>query len=191
MANTSFLLTHLVSFLILMLINSSNSILVRGVYLDCEEQGDQCVDFPTYYVRLFFQVRGATVSQLLRRLSVWYQGRSCFVGQILKTCLKSQLTIAGNLAIFHIQNLIGNQLYLLVKAFCWLVCLQDLAKVSLICCPDAIILPTPPSQQTLLLHYSLTSRFQNFYLARTVLHHIQISISSTSSAGKHLTCQFH
>ncbi|XP_073979618.1 transmembrane protein fuseless isoform X2 [Rhodnius prolixus] len=57
MANTSFLLTHLVSFLILMLINSSNSILVRGVYLDCEEQGDQCVDFPTYYVRLFFQTR--------------------------------------------------------------------------------------------------------------------------------------
>lgn len=29
--------------------------LVRGVYIDAEEPGGQCVIFPVYYIRLFFQ----------------------------------------------------------------------------------------------------------------------------------------
>ncbi|KAI5709739.1 hypothetical protein M8J75_002948 [Diaphorina citri] len=50
-----FWLSHIVCFLILVFINSSNSILVRGVYIDAEEDGGKCVDFPCYYLRLFFQ----------------------------------------------------------------------------------------------------------------------------------------
>ncbi|KAF6207527.1 hypothetical protein GE061_015973 [Apolygus lucorum] len=53
----SFFITHSLCFLLLVLINSSNSILVRGVYFDCQEDGEQCVDFPCYYIRLFFQER--------------------------------------------------------------------------------------------------------------------------------------
>ncbi|CAH1407052.1 unnamed protein product [Nezara viridula] len=51
----SYALSHFVPFLLLVLINSSNSILVRGVYIDGEEAGAQCVDFPCYYLRLIFQ----------------------------------------------------------------------------------------------------------------------------------------
>lgn len=35
--------------------NCSNSVLVRGVYIDAEEPAGQCVVFPVYYIRLFFQ----------------------------------------------------------------------------------------------------------------------------------------
>ncbi|KAL1122305.1 hypothetical protein AAG570_003710 [Ranatra chinensis] len=52
----SYWLSHLLAFMVLVLINSSNSVLVRGVYIDAEEEGEQCVDFPCYYLRLFFQV---------------------------------------------------------------------------------------------------------------------------------------
>lgn len=48
-------LTHSISFLLLALLNCSNSVLVRGVYIDAEEPAGQCVIFPVYYVRLFFQ----------------------------------------------------------------------------------------------------------------------------------------
>lgn len=37
------------------LLNCSNSLLVRGVFIDAEEPAGQCVIFPVYYVRLFFQ----------------------------------------------------------------------------------------------------------------------------------------
>lgn len=37
------------------LLNCSNSLLVRGVFVDAEEPAGQCVIFPVYYVRLFFQ----------------------------------------------------------------------------------------------------------------------------------------
>ncbi|XP_014250215.1 uncharacterized protein LOC106667066 isoform X2 [Cimex lectularius] len=57
MPHLSNILTHAFSFLLLVLINSSNSILVRGVYVDAQEDGEQCVDFPCYYIRLFFQSR--------------------------------------------------------------------------------------------------------------------------------------
>lgn len=53
---TSYWISHIVCFVFLVLLNSSNSILVRGVYIDAEEDGTQCVDFPCYYVRLLVQV---------------------------------------------------------------------------------------------------------------------------------------
>lgn len=49
------LLTHGVSILLLSLLNCSNTVLVRGVYIDAEEPDGQCVVFPVYYIRLFFQ----------------------------------------------------------------------------------------------------------------------------------------
>lgn len=48
-------MTHSVAFLLLALLNCSNSVLVRGVYIDAEEPAGQCVIFPVYYIRLFFQ----------------------------------------------------------------------------------------------------------------------------------------
>lgn len=49
------LLSHSVSLFLLILLNCSNSVLVRGVYIDAEEPDGQCVIFPVYYIRLFFQ----------------------------------------------------------------------------------------------------------------------------------------
>lgn len=37
-----------------MLLNCSNSVLVRGVYIDAEEPAGECVVFPCHYLRLFF-----------------------------------------------------------------------------------------------------------------------------------------
>lgn len=37
------------------MLNCSNSVLVRGVYIDCEEPAGQCVIFPVYYIRLFVE----------------------------------------------------------------------------------------------------------------------------------------
>ncbi|XP_001949515.2 uncharacterized protein LOC100162600 isoform X1 [Acyrthosiphon pisum] len=54
---TSYWVSHIACFGFLVLLNSSNSILVRGVYIDAEEDGTQCVDFPCYYVRLLVQKR--------------------------------------------------------------------------------------------------------------------------------------
>jgi len=51
-----------VPFLLLVLINCSNTLLVRGVYIDGEEPGGKCVDFPTYYLRMFFQVGKQIIS---------------------------------------------------------------------------------------------------------------------------------
>lgn len=45
----------MVSIIFLAMLNCSNSVLVRGVYIDAEEKGGQCVIFPVYYIRLFFQ----------------------------------------------------------------------------------------------------------------------------------------
>ncbi|XP_021929141.1 uncharacterized protein LOC110834360 isoform X1 [Zootermopsis nevadensis] len=53
----SYWVTHAGCLLILMLIKCSNSILVRGVYIDAEEEGGKCVVFPCYYLRLFIQKR--------------------------------------------------------------------------------------------------------------------------------------
>lgn len=37
------------------MLNCSNSVLVRGVFIDAEEPAGQCVIFPVYYIRLFVQ----------------------------------------------------------------------------------------------------------------------------------------
>ncbi|XP_030382855.1 uncharacterized protein LOC115630436 [Scaptodrosophila lebanonensis] len=51
----SFWLTHLVPFLLLAAIKCSNSILVRGVFIDADGPGAECVDIPINYVRLHFR----------------------------------------------------------------------------------------------------------------------------------------
>ncbi|XP_073949821.1 transmembrane protein fuseless isoform X2 [Choristoneura fumiferana] len=45
--------THIVSLTLLILLNCSNSILVRGVYIDGEEPAGECVVFPCHYLRIF------------------------------------------------------------------------------------------------------------------------------------------
>ncbi|XP_034827229.1 uncharacterized protein fusl isoform X2 [Maniola hyperantus] len=47
--------SHIASLVLLILLNCSNSILVRGVYIDAEEPAGDCVEFPCHYLRLFFQ----------------------------------------------------------------------------------------------------------------------------------------
>ncbi|XP_018407471.1 PREDICTED: uncharacterized protein LOC108783410 [Cyphomyrmex costatus] len=49
-------ITHVGCFVFLVLLNCSNSILVRGVYIDAEEEKGQCVVFPCHYLRLFFKI---------------------------------------------------------------------------------------------------------------------------------------
>lgn len=48
------------------MLNCSNSVLVRGIYVDAEEPGGQCVVFPIFYVRLFFQKERLKKQQKLR-----------------------------------------------------------------------------------------------------------------------------
>ncbi|XP_014472938.1 PREDICTED: uncharacterized protein LOC106743524 isoform X2 [Dinoponera quadriceps] len=49
-------ITHIGCFVFLVLLNCSNSILVRGVYIDAEEEEGKCVVFPCHYLRLFFKI---------------------------------------------------------------------------------------------------------------------------------------
>ncbi|XP_037927305.1 uncharacterized protein LOC119661872 [Teleopsis dalmanni] len=51
----SFWLTHVIPFLILAALKCSNSILVRGVFIDAEGHGGECVDLPINYVKLHFE----------------------------------------------------------------------------------------------------------------------------------------
>lgn len=37
-----------------MLLNCGQTVLVRGVFIDGEEKGGECVVFPTHFIRLFF-----------------------------------------------------------------------------------------------------------------------------------------
>lgn len=48
-------ISHVVSFVLLAMLNCSNSVLVRGVFIDAEEPAGQCVIFPVHYIRLFVQ----------------------------------------------------------------------------------------------------------------------------------------
>lgn len=48
-------ITHLICFFMLVLMGCSNSLLVRGVYIDAEEPLGKCVVFPCYYLRVIFQ----------------------------------------------------------------------------------------------------------------------------------------
>ncbi|XP_056641897.1 uncharacterized protein LOC130448495 [Diorhabda sublineata] len=47
-------ITHWVSLIVLFLCRCSNSLLVRGVYIDAEEPGGECAVFPCYYLRIIF-----------------------------------------------------------------------------------------------------------------------------------------
>ncbi|KAL7739240.1 hypothetical protein ACLKA6_008716 [Drosophila palustris] len=51
----SFWITHIIPFLLLAALKCSNSILVRGVFIDAEGSGAECVHLPINYVRLHFQ----------------------------------------------------------------------------------------------------------------------------------------
>ncbi|XP_053612488.1 uncharacterized protein fusl isoform X2 [Plodia interpunctella] len=46
--------SHVISLTLLILLNCSNSVLVRGVYIDAEEPAGECVVFPCHYLRLYF-----------------------------------------------------------------------------------------------------------------------------------------
>ncbi|KAJ2950185.1 hypothetical protein O0L34_g11543 [Tuta absoluta] len=45
--------SHAISLFLLILLNCSNTLLVRGVYIDAEEPAGECVVFPCHYLRLF------------------------------------------------------------------------------------------------------------------------------------------
>lgn len=55
-------ITHWVCLIVLILLGCSNSLLVRGVYIDAEEPAGKCVVFPCYYLRVLFQ--GEKLKQL-------------------------------------------------------------------------------------------------------------------------------
>lgn len=48
-------LTHWVCLILLIVLGCSNSLLVRGVYIDAEEPSGKCVIFPCYYLRVLMQ----------------------------------------------------------------------------------------------------------------------------------------
>lgn len=48
-------ITHIGCFIFLVLLNCSNTILVRGVYIDAEENSGDCVIFPCQYLRIFYK----------------------------------------------------------------------------------------------------------------------------------------
>jgi hypothetical protein len=62
-------LTHGISLILLIFLNCSNSVLVRGVYIDAEEPEGQCVIFPVYYLRLFFQKERTKKQKRLNNLN--------------------------------------------------------------------------------------------------------------------------
>lgn len=51
----SYWITHVIPFLLLAALKCSNSILVRGVYIDADGDGGHSVDIPINYVRLHFE----------------------------------------------------------------------------------------------------------------------------------------
>lgn len=66
--------------ILLILLNCSNSVLVRGVYIDAEEPAGQCVIFPVYYIRLFFQKeRTKKQDRLLETLERQEQNNICLL----------------------------------------------------------------------------------------------------------------
>lgn len=48
-------ITHWVCLILLIVLGCSNSLLVRGVYIDAEEPSGKCVIFPCYYLRVLLQ----------------------------------------------------------------------------------------------------------------------------------------
>lgn len=60
------MILHSVSFVLLVMLNCSNSVLLRGVFIDAEEPAGECVVFPVHYVRLFFQKERAKKQQRIQ-----------------------------------------------------------------------------------------------------------------------------
>jgi hypothetical protein len=56
----SFWITHWVCLILLMILCCGNSLLVRGVYIDGEEEGGQCVVFQVNYLRYHYKVSVST-----------------------------------------------------------------------------------------------------------------------------------
>lgn len=75
------------------MLNCSNSVLVRGVYIDAEEPGGQCVIFPVYYIRLFFQKER---TKKLRRLRDAEKGVEPQTELLEKSATKNQPQIVKN-----------------------------------------------------------------------------------------------
>ncbi|KRT80491.1 hypothetical protein AMK59_8303 [Oryctes borbonicus] len=61
-------ITHWACLVLLILLGCSNSLLVRGVYIDAEEPAGKCVIFPCYYLRLIFQQERA--KKIAKRLQL-------------------------------------------------------------------------------------------------------------------------
>ncbi|XP_022918481.2 uncharacterized protein [Onthophagus taurus] len=61
-------ITHWICLILLVLLGCSNSLLVRGVYIDAEEPAGKCVIFPCYYLRLIFQQERA--KKIAKRLQL-------------------------------------------------------------------------------------------------------------------------
>lgn len=51
----SCIISHLVGFMFLVILNCSNSTLVRGIYTDGKESNGECVVFPCHYLRIILE----------------------------------------------------------------------------------------------------------------------------------------
>ncbi|XP_066146428.1 uncharacterized protein [Euwallacea fornicatus] len=61
----SCLLSHFVGFTALVVINCSNSLLVRGIYKDGKESNGDCVIFPCHYLRIILDVEDSYASEVV------------------------------------------------------------------------------------------------------------------------------
>lgn len=95
----SYWLTHVIPFLILAALKCSNSILVRGVYLDADGSGEECVEIPIHYVRLHFErerkkrtnsVYSQKPSNLLLKSSNDKEGQRVLIEKPIKPEIKIQ-----------------------------------------------------------------------------------------------------
>lgn len=61
----SCILSHLIGFMFLVVLNCSNSMLVRGVYKDGKEPNGECVVFPCHYLRIILEQEDSDESNML------------------------------------------------------------------------------------------------------------------------------
>lgn len=62
----SCILSHLIGFMFLVVLNCSNSVLVRGVYKDGKEPNGECVVFPCHYLRIILEQEDSDESNMLQ-----------------------------------------------------------------------------------------------------------------------------
>lgn len=99
------LICHCVSFVFLAMLNCSNSVLVRGVYIDCEEDAGQCVIFPVYYIRLFFQRE--RIKKQRRMLDAVEKGEQ--QTELLDKCDKHSVQIVKNTKSIEMISMANNR----------------------------------------------------------------------------------